>query len=183
MGQLKKIIRVIIKQFTPFRDFFKMIVLYMPGTTGAFIRCKYFKKKFKKYSRFISNPGLVISCPENVEIGENCAFNYNVFIGAAGGKIILGNNVLVAPNVVMRCVNKKYDRLDISIAEQGNKYGKIIVKDDCWIGSNCTLLSGTILNEGSIVGANSVINKEYPPYSVIVGAPGRVISNRKLPSD
>ena len=51
----------------------------------------------------------------------------------------------------------------------------IVIGEDCWVGANVTILSGTYLRRGSVVGACSLLNKQYPPYAVLVGIPARII--------
>lgn len=51
----------------------------------------------------------------------------------------------------------------------------IVIGEDCWVGANVTILSGTYLGRGSVVGACSLLNKQYPPYAVLVGIPARII--------
>lgn len=52
----------------------------------------------------------------------------------------------------------------------------IIVEEDAWIGTHCTLLAGAHIGRGAVVGACSMVNKEVKPYSVVVGSPARVIA-------
>ena len=52
------------------------------------------------------------------------------------------------------------------------------IDEDCWVGVRVTILSGTHLRRGSVVGANSLLNKEYPPYAVLVGSPARIIASK-----
>lgn len=54
----------------------------------------------------------------------------------------------------------------------------MLIDEDCWIGTGATILSGTHLRRGCVVGAKTLVNKDYPPYSVIVGVPGRVIASK-----
>lgn len=51
----------------------------------------------------------------------------------------------------------------------------IIVEEDVWIGANVTLLSGAHVGRGAVVGANSLVNADIPPYAVVVGSPARII--------
>lgn len=51
----------------------------------------------------------------------------------------------------------------------------VIVEEDVWIGTNVTLLSGAHIGRGAIVGANSLVNSDVPPYAVVVGTPARII--------
>lgn len=54
----------------------------------------------------------------------------------------------------------------------------VIVKNDVWIGAYSTLMGGTVLNDGVIVGAGSVVKKVVPPYSIVLGNPAVVIGKR-----
>lgn len=56
--------------------------------------------------------------------------------------------------------------------------GDVRIDEDCWVGARVTILTGTHLNRGSVVGANSLLNKEYPPYAVLVGSPARIIASK-----
>lgn len=52
----------------------------------------------------------------------------------------------------------------------------VIVEEDVWFGANVTLLAGTHIGRGCIVGACALVNKEYPPYAVLGGNPARIIA-------
>jgi acetyltransferase-like isoleucine patch superfamily enzyme len=56
--------------------------------------------------------------------------------------------------------------------------GDIIVENDVWIGAKSTIMSGVKIHNGSIVGSNSVVTKDVPPYSIVVGNPARVVKLR-----
>jgi acetyltransferase-like isoleucine patch superfamily enzyme len=60
-------------------------------------------------------------------------------------------------------------------SNEDNLYRDIIVEEDVWIGINVTLLSGTHIGRGAIVGAGAVVRMSVPPYAVVVGNPARVI--------
>lgn len=50
--------------------------------------------------------------------------------------------------------------------------------NDVWIGSGVTVLRGVNIGNGAVIGASSVITKNVPPYSIVIGNPGRVIRMR-----
>lgn len=52
----------------------------------------------------------------------------------------------------------------------------VVVEEDVWFGANITILSGTHIGRGCIVGASSLLNKEYPPYAVLGGIPAKIIA-------
>lgn len=113
-------------------------------------------------------------------VGNNCYINSGCLFYLGNG-IHIGNNVLVAGNTTFAPVNHEYKDGKKPIYEQRFKPSKggIIIEDDVWIGSNCTLLDGTYIREGAVIGAQSLVKGEIPPYSVNVGNPLRIISYRE----
>ncbi len=57
--------------------------------------------------------------------------------------------------------------------------GKITLKRYSQVGSGCTLFPGVTLEEGSVVGAMSLVNRSLPSWTVSVGIPARVLRERK----
>ena len=53
--------------------------------------------------------------------------------------------------------------------------GEVRVGRGTWIGERCAVLKGAQIGECCVIGANSVVKGEIPPYSVAVGAPARVV--------
>ena len=56
--------------------------------------------------------------------------------------------------------------------------GDTVVGNDVWIGQNVTVLPGVRIGDGAIIGANSVVARDIPPYTVAAGSPCRVIRHR-----
>lgn len=56
--------------------------------------------------------------------------------------------------------------------------GDTIVENDVWIGQNVTIMPGSHIGDGAIIGANSTVAGNIPPYSVAVGNPCRVVRMR-----
>lgn len=56
--------------------------------------------------------------------------------------------------------------------------GDTVVGNDVWIGQNVTVLPGSRIGDGAVIGANSVVSGEIPPYTVAVGNPCRVVKKR-----
>ena len=121
----------------------------------------------------------------NIRIGENSSVQYNTLVtgygkpGETNGLIKIGNNVRIAPNVMMISANHVFDNPDIPICKQGLKVKPITIEDDVWIAGRVNIMAGVTIGKGSVIGAGSVVTKDIPPYSVAVGVPARVIKKRK----
>lgn len=57
--------------------------------------------------------------------------------------------------------------------------GSVIIGDNVWIGDKATVLPNVIIGKGSIIGANSVVTKDIPPYSIAAGNPATVVKKIK----
>lgn len=110
-----------------------------------------------------------------LQIGNNCRINENVYIQSA----VIGNNVLIAPNVAILASSHNFERTDIPIVEQGDTEIKtVIVEDNVWLGRNVIVMPGITIGSGAIVGAGSVVTKDISPYSIVAGVPARLIRKR-----
>lgn len=53
-----------------------------------------------------------------------------------------------------------------------------VIGNDVWIGCNSTILRGVTIGDGAVIGANSLVNKDVPPYAIVVGSPAKIIKYR-----
>lgn len=114
-----------------------------------------------------------------ITIGAGCGFDAYTFFGGAGG-IVIGRNVICGQHVSFHAENHTSGSTTIPIKAQGTTRQGIKVSDDCWIGANVTVLDGCNIGRGSIIGAGSVVRGDIPPFSVVVGVPGRVVRKRSI---
>jgi acetyltransferase-like isoleucine patch superfamily enzyme len=174
---------------------------FLPGSIEYKLRRYWFRFRFKTRSRVIIEQGCEFISPstimfkeDGISIGKNCfftadggsieigamsAFNRNVHINAdVGGKITLGEYVIVGPNVVMRTAGHKFDDLNIEIRNQGHKIKDIVIDNNVWIASNVVILGGVHIGSGAIIGAGAVVTKDIPAMAIAVGVPAKVIKYR-----
>jgi virginiamycin A acetyltransferase len=52
------------------------------------------------------------------------------------------------------------------------------IGNDVWIGENVLVKAGVSIGHGAIIGANSFVNKDIPPYAIAVGSPTKIIKYR-----
>lgn len=67
-----------------------------------------------------------------------------------------------------------------SLGEEEMRAG-VLIGNDVWIGARAYVRSGVCLGDGCIVGADTVVTRDVPPYAVVVGNPGRVVRHRFPP--
>lgn len=61
--------------------------------------------------------------------------------------------------------------------------GPIVIGKNVWCGEKATILSGVTIGDGAIIGANSVVTKDVPPFSIAAGSPAKVIYSIRSNSD
>lgn len=144
------------------------------------LRCWYVYKVLKiiadpeKDSKFQTN--VYIGNATRVKIGSGCHINENVFIQAA----IIGNQVLIAPNVSILGNSHVTTDINLSIVLQGETdYETPIIGDGAWLGRNVVIMPGVTIGKHAIIGAGAVVTKNIPDFAVAVGVPAKVIKYRK----
>lgn len=123
------------------------------------------------YWRFIASP-LAYARHIGVKIGEHC------LIGTRGWStepylITIGNHVQITTGVLIHTHGAAH--VARSSFPQFDTFGKVVIKDWSYIGSNSIILPGVTIGEGTLVAAGSVVTKSHPPHSVLAGNPAKVI--------
>ncbi len=115
-----------------------------------------------------------------LEIGSNSGIGPRAsLMNVKGGELIIGNDVMMGPEVLVYTRDHNHDNVDIPMDRQGFTYSKVIIEDDVWIGARVIILPGVTIGKGSIIAAGAVVTKNVPPYSVVGGVPAKVLKNRK----
>lgn len=150
--------------------------LYLKGgkyiTIGELFSCgkRLRLECWNSYKGMMYTPKIIIM--NNVNIGHDC------HIGATN-EIYIGNNVLIGSKVYISDHshgNTFYDDLLIAPIERPlYSKGKVIIKDNVWIGEGVVILPSVTIGENCIIGANAVVTKSFPSNCVIGGNPARVI--------
>lgn len=112
-----------------------------------------------------------------ITVGKNTTIGFHNFIFASKG-ISIGDNCLIAPFVYIVDSNHQMKR-DFLINQQPNESAEIKIGNDVWIASNVTILKGVNIGDGAVIAANSVVNKDVEPYTVVGGSPAKFLSERQ----
>ena len=101
------------------------------------------------------NIGVMVAAHELVEIGDHCMF---------------ANGCLVTDAA------HRFDDPDRPVTWQGfTSKGPTRIGDNVWCGANVVVSSGVTIGERCVIGANSVVTRDLPPYSIAAGAPAAIV--------
>lgn len=118
----------------------------------------------------------VLSADAQIRIGNNVSIGQNLHIVAYDKEpLVIGCNTTLSANVFITNTEHTYELLDVHIMDQPLVNKPTIVGENCFLGYGAVIQAGTILGRQCVVGANAVVKGEFPDYSVIVGAPARVV--------
>ena len=182
-------------------DLLMHLFFQLPGRTGIFLRAPLFKLCVARCGRSPNiGVGADITGGENIRIGEaviarrfvslhaaggsitirnDVAINSNSsLVGTDGGRITIGNTVIMAQNVVKRAGDHRHQSLEIPIRYQGHEGGEISIEDDVWTGANVAVTQNVRIGAHSIVAAGAVVTRDVEPYSIMGGVPAKLIRRR-----
>jgi acetyltransferase-like isoleucine patch superfamily enzyme len=126
-----------------------------------------------------------VSCPRREEKGEpviiiddGCDINRHCQISARNC-IHIERDVIVSSFVLIMDHGHAYEDVTLPIKEQGiTTGGRIRIEQGCWIGRGAAIVCNQgelVLGRNSVVAANALVTRSFPPYSVIVGNPARLV--------
>ena len=162
------------------------ILRYLPqyslrGTEFKNIRSSTCRYIFLKCGKNVNvKKGAQFGMGKNIEIGNNSDIGLNAYIAGcdSGGKLIIGNNVIMAPEVAILTLKHNYNKKDVPINEQGFEASKVVIEDDVWIGYRTTILPGVKIGKGSVIASGAVVTEDVDQYTVVGGVPAKVIKKR-----
>jgi maltose O-acetyltransferase len=107
----------------------------------------------------------------NIRLGQRCFINYNcVFLDCAA--IEIGDDLQMGPAVQLYTANHPLDRAQ---RDAGWEYAKPIrIGSGVWFGGGAIVLPGVTIGDGAVIGAGSVVTRDVPANSVVVGNPAKV---------
>lgn len=91
------------------------------------------------------------------------------------GPLRIGNDVIIAQNVVFSGLNHGYEAIDVPIKDQACSHAEIVVEDEVWIGANSVITAGVRIGKHAVVAGGSVVTKDVPAYTVVGGNPARTL--------
>jgi acetyltransferase-like isoleucine patch superfamily enzyme len=122
-------------------------------------------------------PGVWITAPgeARIRIGSGTFLNLNVMV-AAVELVEIGDHCMLANGCFVTDGNHRFDDPTQPVTWQGfTTKGPTRIGDNVWCGAHVVVTSGVTIGERAIVGANSVVTTDVAPYSIVAGAPARVV--------
>ncbi len=109
-----------------------------------------------------------------VTIGNNVYFNRGCYI-SAHESVTIGSNCLFGEQVSIHDENHVPGRDTNPIDTRGYVTAPVVIGNNVWIGAKVTILQGVRIGDNAVIGANAVVTRDVPAYSIAVGIPARVI--------
>ncbi|WP_299061920.1 acyltransferase [uncultured Polaribacter sp.] len=148
----------------------------LPSYIGKPVSIRNFKRIFisKKVRIFPGARIEVVNKKSSIIFEENISIGQNLHI-TSGGQLRIGKNTVFAENVMVTNIDHEYQIIGMPILDQPHKIIKTEIGENCFLGYGVVIQAGTILGKQCVVGSNSVVRGVFPDYSVIVGAPARIV--------
>lgn len=164
-----------------------------------------YSRRFKSFGNgsFLAS-GLRLLNAQNIVMGHNSSIMKNCVLETCpdagyGPEMIIGNNVSLGEYSHVTCANKVVlgdslvtgrfvlitdnghgqslpEELELSpLARQTYSKGPVIIGKNVWIGDKASILPGVTIGDGAVIGANAVVTKDVPAYTVVGGNPAKVV--------
>lgn len=119
--------------------------------------------------------GAWIIADQEVRLGSHCMVSWNV--------VIMDTYRVPADAESRRAelvalANREFRRPDLGGAPR-----PVIIGNNVWLGFNACVLPGTVIGDGCVIGAQTVVSGRIPPYSVVAGNPGRIVKQLAKPPE
>ncbi|MCF7980661.1 MAG: acyltransferase [Pseudomonadales bacterium] len=146
----------------------------LPGKTGSYLRVGFYRwvlpacadSVYIGFGALFAQRDTIIE--EGVYVGPQC----NIGCCWIGNNTLLGSGVHLMSGKGQHC----FDDIKTPIKDQGGRFDRIVVGEDCWIGNGALVMAN--IGKGCVVGAGSVVSKPVPEYSIVSGNPAQVLRQR-----
>ena len=132
-------------------------------------------------AQVLLEPGVWLTAPgeARIRIGSGTFLNRGVMV-ASLDLVEIGEHCMFANGCYVTDASHRYDAPDLPVPWQGfTTKGPTRIGDNTWCGVNVVVTSGVTIGQRCVIGANSVVTSDIPPFSVAAGTPARVIREIK----
>lgn len=110
-----------------------------------------------------------------IRLGDDLSTTTTMFVSAVeGAAVTIGDDVMVATHVHIR-TDDSHGIYDVSSRRRINPAADVTVGDHVWLGYEATVLRGSAIGSGSVIGTRSIVSGAVPNNCVAVGSPAKVV--------
>jgi acetyltransferase-like isoleucine patch superfamily enzyme len=113
-----------------------------------------------------------------LRVGEKCVFGRDVTVNCYLD-VEIGASSLIADWCYVVDFDHVTSDLDAPLKDQGLVKSPVRIGPNCWLGTKATVLRGSLVGTGVVVGAHAVVRGEIPDYAIVAGVPARVVKDRR----
>jgi len=171
LKQIKEDFLVVYKKDPAIHSKFELFFNY-PGIWAIFwyrIANKLYKNNFKTLARFIMGIAQILT---NIDIHPAATIGRRVFIDHGIG-VVIGETAIVGDDVTI------YQGVTLGGVSLNKGKRHPTIENEVVIGGGAKILGDITIGKGSKIGANSVVVKDVPPYSTVVGIPGKIVKRKE----
>jgi acetyltransferase-like isoleucine patch superfamily enzyme len=179
-----KIVKKIIKHFVPksilnrFRESFYATPPLSPLEEIKLLRGRLRNQhENKHHEKFIVIGDFTYGDPSIAYWDDKTSLSIGKFCSFAGGVTIMLGGEHHADWITTYPFNVLLNNFN-NIKGHPHSKGNITIGNDVWIGSNAKIMSGVNIGDGCIIGANAVVTKDMPDYTICGGVPAKIIRKR-----
>lgn len=123
------------------------------------------------YGTFVGASVLMRNC----RVGKHCYIATQCIMNNTH----IGNYTCIAPHVQIGGMQHSYWYPSISpLLSKEELCNDVNIGHDVWIAAGAIIAQGVTIGNGAVIGANSFVNKDVPPYAIVVGTPARILKYR-----
>lgn len=126
---------------------------------------------------FYDNSIFEFGANSKFSIGDHTTLSYGVVL-CCNTQIVIGDNVQIGEYTSIRDTTHNYKEYGKPMKLNADISSPIIIGNNVWIGRGCIILPGTVIEDGVVVGANSVVKGILVKDGIYAGSPCRLIKMR-----
>ena len=120
---------------------------------------------------------VIISGVGEVRIGDRTTIGHNSVL-VSRQLIEVGNDTMLAAYCYVLDVDHEFADPSVPIPEQGLRIKPVKIGSNVWVGAHTIILRGVTIGDGAVIGANSVVTEDVPPYAIVAGSPAKLVKYR-----
>lgn len=115
-----------------------------------------------------------------VKIGKNVLINYGTYLDVpSASRITIMDNAIISSECLFLLHKRDMKQYGKGVLQNTlpMREGTITIMNNASIGMRCVIMPNVTIGEGAVIGANSTVTKDVPPYTIAVGNPAKVIKH------